>query len=118
MALHHEKLFLNVMCHSGDVSKQDDGGAARIGPSFPFRVKLRNTQHERMSSAFSRERTFGTPNHYADQGRYAVSATGTGASRSLAQSGKAVRFTSGAARTRREDQENSGVGSRLKARIC
>jgi hypothetical protein len=88
MALHHEKLFLNVMCHSGDVSKQDDGGAARIGPSFPFRVKLRKTQHERMSSAFSRERTFGTPNHYADQGRYAVSATGTGASRSLAQSEK------------------------------
>jgi hypothetical protein len=38
MALHHEKLFLNVMCHSGDLSKQDDGGAARIGPSFPFRV--------------------------------------------------------------------------------
>jgi hypothetical protein len=28
MALHHEKLFLNVMCHSGDVSKQDEGGAA------------------------------------------------------------------------------------------
>ena len=51
MALHHEKLFLNVMCHSGDVSKQDDGGAAGIGPSFPFRVKLRNTQHEQMSSA-------------------------------------------------------------------
>jgi hypothetical protein len=51
MALHHENLFLSVMCHSGDVSKQDDGGAARIGPSFPFRVKLRNTQHEQMSSA-------------------------------------------------------------------
>src|SRR5260370_19946764 len=25
-------LFLNVMCHSGDVSKQDDGCAARIWP--------------------------------------------------------------------------------------
>src|ERR1700674_1175599 len=27
-----------VMCHSGGVSKQDDGCATRIGPSFPFRV--------------------------------------------------------------------------------
>ena len=39
------------MCHSGDVSKQDDGCATRIGPSFPFRVKLRKTHCEHMFSA-------------------------------------------------------------------
>jgi hypothetical protein len=32
------------MCRSGDASKQDDGCAARIGPSFPFQVNLRKTR--------------------------------------------------------------------------
>jgi hypothetical protein len=118
MALHHEKLFLNVMCHSGDVSKQDDGGAARIGPSFPFRVKLRNTQHEQMSSAFSGNGHLARPIITPIKAAMRSAPLETGAFRSLAQSAKAVRFTSGAARTRREDQENSGVGSCLKARIC
>src|SRR6195256_2070916 len=100
MALHHEKLFLNVMCHSGDVSKQDDGGAAGIGPSFPFRVQTE--KHSARADVFRSSRGNG---HLARPIITPIKAAmrsaplETGASRSLAQSAKAVRFTSGAART-------------------
>ena len=41
-----------------------------------FRSGSETLSTSRCLPLFSRERTFGTPNHYADQGRYAVSAAG------------------------------------------
>src|ERR1700688_3543348 len=57
MAFHHGRFFPNVMCHSGDVSKQDDGCAARIGPSFPFLVKRRPDGPEIQLSLYPKDRT-------------------------------------------------------------
>ena len=41
-----------------------------------FRSGSETLSTSRCLPLFSRERTFSTPNHYADQGRYAVSAAG------------------------------------------